>query len=295
MEWMSVANAALTWGISERSVRNYCTQGRVPGAELIGKTWRIPADAAKPVRANARARTLLDVLRRERAEGISGGIYHRVQVDLAFNSNHMEGSVLSHEQTRLIFETKTIGCADAAIPVDDIIETVNHFRCFDLVLDKANHELSLALLRELHEQLKAGTTDAGTSWFAVGDFKRLPNEVGGRATTAPEDVENALRDLLRRHHAIERPGLEDIVAFHVELERIHPFQDGNGRVGRLLMFKECLRCNIVPFVLADDMKFYYYRGLSEWDEERGYLMGTCEAAQDRFRALLDYFRIPQPR
>ena len=292
---MSVANAALTWGISERSVRNYCTQGRVPGAELIGKTWRIPADAAKPVRANARARTLLDVLRRERAEGISGGIYHRVQVDLAFNSNHMEGSVLSHEQTRLIFETKTIGCADAAIPVDDIIETVNHFRCFDLVLDKANHELSLALLRELHEQLKAGTTDAGTSWFAVGDFKRLPNEVGGRATTAPEDVENALRDLLRRHHAIERPGLEDIVAFHVELERIHPFQDGNGRVGRLLMFKECLRCNIVPFVLADDMKFYYYRGLSEWDEERGYLMGTCEAAQDRFRALLDYFRIPQPR
>ena len=292
---MSVANAALTWGISERSVRNYCTQGRVPGAELIGKTWRIPADAAKPVRANARARTLLDVLRRERAEGISGGIYHRVQVDLAFNSNHMEGSVLSHEQTRLIFETKTIGCTDAAIPVDDIIETVNHFRCFDLVLDKANHELSLALLRELHEQLKAGTTDAGTSWFAVGDFKRLPNEVVRRATTAPEDVENALRDLLRRYHAIERPTLEDIVAFHVAFERIHPFQDGNGRVGRLLMFKECLRCNIVPFVLADDMKFYYYRGLSEWDEERGYLMGTCEAAQDRFRALLDYFRIPQPR
>jgi len=295
VEWMSVANAALTWGISERSVRNYCAQGRVPGAELIGKTWRIPADAAKPVRANARARTLLDVLRRERVEGISGGIYHRVQVDLAFNSNHMEGSVLSHEQTRLIFETKTIGCADAAIPVDDIIETVNHFRCFDLVLDKANHELSLALLRELHEQLKAGTTDAGTSWFAVGDFKRLPNEVGGRATTAPEDVENALRDLLRRYHAIERLTLEDIVAFHVAFERIHPFQDGNGRVGRLLMFKECLRCNIVPFVLADDMKFYYYRGLSEWDEERDYLMGTCEAAQDRFRTLLDYFRIPQPR
>ena len=292
MEWMSVADAALTWGVSERSVRNYCAHGRVPGAVLIGKTWHIPADAVKPARANARARTLLDILRQERASGTGGGIYHRVQVDLAFNSNHMEGSVLSHEQTRLIFETKTIGGADEAIPVDDIIETVNHFRCFDMVLDRANHELSLALFRELHGLLQAGTTDSSTSWFAVGGFKRLPNEVGGRATTPPEQVENALRDLLRQYNAIEHPSLEDIVAFHVAFERIHPFQDGNGRVGRLVMFKECLRCNIVPFVLADDMKFYYYRGLAQWDEERGYLLGTCEAAQDRFQALLDYFRIP---
>lgn len=291
MEWMSVADAALNWGISERSVRNYCALGRVPGAVLIGKTWHIPADATKPARANARPRSLLDVLRQERTAGTSGGIYHRVQVDLAFNSNHMEGSVLSHEQTRLIFETKTIGGAGEAIPIDDIIETVNHFRCFDTVLDRANHELSLAFLRELHGLLKAGTTDAGTSWFAVGDFKRLPNEVGGRATTPPEEVAGALRNLLREYNAIEQPSLEDIVAFHVAFERIHPFQDGNGRIGRLVMFKECLRCNIVPFVLADDMKFYYYRGLAQWDEERGYLLGTCEAAQDRFKALLKYFRI----
>lgn len=291
MEWKTVAETALSWGISERSVRDYCAKGRVPDAVLVGKTWHIPADAAKPKRSNARTQRLLDVLRAEKESGVRGGIYHRAQIDLAYNSNHMEGSTLTHDQTRLIFETRTVGVGQDVLNVDDIIETANHFRCLDVVIDKAARELTIPFIKELHLLLKSGTADAAKSWFAVGEFKRMPNEVGGRATTEPENVDAALRDLLARYKNLDSPTFEDIVAFHVEFERIHPFQDGNGRVGRLIMFKECLRAGIVPFVLADDMKFYYYRGLSEWEEERGYLLGTCQAAQDRFRALMDYFRI----
>ncbi|MDO4443503.1 MAG: Fic family protein [Slackia sp.] len=221
---------------------------------------------------------------------MKGGIYHRLQVDLAYNSNHMEGSKLTLDQTRLIFETATVGVEDAAVRVDDIIEAANHFRAFDFVIENAAAPLSPSLIKHLHGILKSSTMDSGKDWFAVGDYKRLPNEVAGRPTTPPERVAADMTELFRWYGTTDR-SFEDIVEFHVRFERIHPFQDGNGRVGRLVMFKECLANGIVPFVVADDMKFFYYRGLAEWDGERGFLLETCRAAQDACKALLDYFRI----
>lgn len=294
MSYLSVSEIAAIWGLSERSVRNYCAQGRVPGAFLTGKTWNIPADAEKPARSNASKAVrnkLLAALREQQRGRESGGIYHKVQVDLTYNSNHIEGSRLTKDQTRYIFETSTIGAGDVAVPIDDVVEAVNHFRAVDYIIGRADGPLTAGLVKELHRILKSSTTDADKPWFAVGDWKRLPNEVGGRATTPPEEVEGRFAALLDGYDARAPHALEDIVSFHVAFERIHPFQDGNGRVGRLVMFKECLANGVVPFIIEDDMKLHYYRGLSEWDEERGFLMGTCLAAQDRFKAALDYFRI----
>ena len=293
MEYVSVAKMAEKWEISERSVRNYCAQGRIAGAKLIGKTWYIPADARKPERANGRkaAPTLLDILREQKDGKMTGGIYHKVQVDLTYNSNHMEGSRLTHDQTRYIFETNTIGFENEVVNVDDVIETANHFRCIDLVIDQAGAALTEKLIKQLHFVLKTGTSDSRKDWFAVGEYKRLPNEVGGSDTTLPEDVAAEMRKLLASYHALPTKTFEDIVAFHVAFERIHPFQDGNGRVGRLILFKECLKHNIVPFIIEDNLKLFYYRGLKEWNRERGWLLDTCLTAQDRFKVYLDYFRI----
>ena len=293
MDYVSVAKMAEKWGISERSVRNYCAQGRIAGAKLIGKTWYIPEDAAKPERVNKKKAdaSLLGILREQKAAKLTGGIYHKVQIDLTYNSNHMEGSRLTHDQTRYIFETNTIGVTDAAVNVDDVIETANHFRCIDLVIDQAGAALTEKLIKELHFTLKTGTSDSRKDWFAVGEYKRLPNEVGGNDTTLPENVAGEMRTLLASYNARPAKTFEDIVAFHVAFERIHPFQDGNGRVGRLILFKECLKHGIVPFIIEDDLKYFYYRGLAQWDQEKGYLMDTCLTAQDRFKAYLDYFRI----
>ena len=293
MDYVSVAKMAEKWGISERSVRNYCAQGRIAGTKLIGKTWYIPEDAAKPERVNKKKAdaSLLGILREQKAAKLTGGIYHKVQIDLTYNSNHMEGSRLTHDQTRYIFETNTIGVTDAAVNVDDVIETANHFRCIDLVIDQAGAALTEKLIKELHFTLKTGTSDSRKDWFAVGEYKRLPNEVGGNDTTLPENVAGEMRTLLADYNALPFKTFEDIVAFHVAFERIHPFQDGNGRVGRLLLFKECLKHGIVPFIIEDDLKYFYYRGLSQWDREKGYLLDTCLTAQDRFKAYLDYFRI----
>ena len=293
MDYVSVAKMAEKWGISERSVRNYCAQGRIAGAKLIGKTWYIPENAAKPERVNKKKAdaSLLGILREQKAAKLTGGIYHKVQIDLTYNSNHMEGSRLPHDQTRYIFETNTIGVTDAAVNVDDVIETANHFRCIDLVIDQAGAALTEKLIKELHFTLKTGTSDSRKDWFAVGEYKRLPNEVGGNDTTLPENVAGEMRTLLASYNARPAKTFEDIVAFHVAFERIHPFQDGNGRVGRLILFKECLKHGIVPFIIEDDLKYFYYRGLSQWDQEKGYLMDTCLTAQDRFKAYLDYFRI----
>jgi Fic family protein len=294
MRYLSVAEIAKKWEISERSVRNYCARGRVPGATLNGKTWRIPEDAKKPERTNKkpeRTRTLLDILQEEKAHKYSGGIYHKTQIDLTYNSNHMEGSRLTHDQTRYIFETNTIGVENEVLNVDDVIETVNHFRCIDRIIDKAEAVLTEAFLKELHRILKSGTSDSRKDWFAVGDYKRIPNEVGGMETTLPEEVPGQMRVLLSEYNSKTDKSLEDILAFHVQFERVHPFQDGNGRVGRLIMFKECLKYNIVPFIIEDDLKMFYYRGLKEWEHEKGYLTDTCLTAQDRYRAYLDYFRI----
>ena len=295
MEFISVSEAAKRWGVSERSVRNYCAQGRITGAFLTGKTWNIPTTAEKPDRLNEHVdmpKTLLDVLRAEKAAKLHGGIYHRVQIDLTYNSNHIEGSRLTHDQTRFIFETNTIGMSDGAVKVDDVVETANHFKCIDMVIDSAAHVLSEAFIKQLHATLKSGTSNSRQDWFAVGDYKKLPNEVGGMDTAQPEEVASQMKKLLSEYNANKEKSFDDLLDFHYRFERIHPFQDGNGRVGRLVLFKECLRNNIVPFIIDEDTKLYYYRGLKEWERERGYLRDTCLAAQDKFKKYLDYFRIP---
>lgn len=287
----SVADATEAWGISERAARDYCAKGRVPGSFLVGKTWAIPAGAEKPERkprADARSTSLLAALQREREAGLPGGIYHHVQVDLTYNSNHMEGNRLTHDQTRFIFETNTIGF-DGAANVDDIVETANHFRCIDMMIDAAGRRISERMVKQLHAQLKSGTSDSRKPWFAVGEYKRSPNEVGGRETASPQDVPRRMRALIGDYEDGRKKVLEDIVAFHVAFERIHPFQDGNGRVGRLLLFKECLRHGVVPFIITDEVKLFYYRGLNEWDREPGYLLDTCRAAQDAFYELMKRF------
>lgn len=293
MEYRSVAETAKLWGISERSVRNYCAEGRVEGAVLTGKTWNIPAAANKPDRLNKHddmPRDLLSRLRAEKAAKLHGGIYHKVQIDLTYNSNHIEGSRLTHDQTRLIFETNTIGGTEA-VRVDDVVETANHFKCIDMVIDSAAYAPSEAFIKQLHATLKGGTSDARLDWFAVGDYKRLPNEVGGMETTPPESVGAEMKKLLAAYNSGKGKTLDDLLDFHCRFERIHPFQDGNGRVGRLLLFKECLRHRIVPFIITEELKFYYYRGLQNWEAERGYLRDTCLTAQDQFKKTMEYFRI----
>ena len=294
MKYLLVADIAKKWNISERSVRNYCAKGRVNGAFLTGKIWNIPENAEKPERTNKRKEepiTLLDILKEQRASNYSGGIYHKTQIDLTYNSNHMEGSRLTHDQTRYIFETNTIGVEKEVLNVDDVIETANHFRCIDMIIDHAKATLTEKFIKELHLVLKNGTSDSRKDWFAVGDYKKLPNEVGGRDTALPEEVADKMKALLTEYNAKEEKTFADILDFHVKLERIHPFQDGNGRVGRLIMFKECLKYNIVPFIIEDNLKMFYYRGLKEWDNEKGYLTDTYLTAQDKYKGYLDYFRI----
>ena len=294
MRYLSVAETAKKWDISERSVRNYCAHGRVPGAFLTGKTWNVPEDATKPLRANQKEnkpKTLLFILQEEKKSKYSGGIYHKTQIDLTYNSNHIEGSRLTHDQTRYIFETNTIGVENEVLNVDDVLETTNHFRCIDMIIDHAKTTLSENFIKDLHLTLKNGTSDSRKEWFVVGDYKKVANEVGGMNTALPEEVAGRMKELLKEYNGKKEKTFEDILDFHVRFERIHPFQDGNGRVGRLILFKECLKYNIVPFIIDDQLKMFYYRGLKEWDYERGYLMDTCLLAQDKYKAYLDYFRI----
>ena len=235
---------------------------------------------------------LLATLREQKEMKMKGGIYHKTQIDLTYNSNHIEGSRLTHDQTRYIFETNTIGVtADEAVNVNDVVETVNHFHCIDLIIDKAGDPLSEELVKRLHGILKSGTSDSRKDWFAVGDYKRMPNEVSGQETCEPEKVHDSMQRLINDYNAKEQHTLEDILDFHVRFEKIHPFQDGNGRVGRLIMFKECLRSGVVPFIITDGLKMFYYRGLHEWGHIDGYLTDTCLTAQDQYKAALDYFRI----
>ena len=238
-----------------------------------------------------RNKLLLDILQEEKSSGYAGGIYHKTQIELTYNSNHIEGSSLTHEQTRYIFETNTIDVENGSLNVDDVIETANHFRLVSLIIDNAKSTLTQEFIKKLHLLLKNGTSDSRKDWFEVGDYKKLPNEVGGMNTTLPEEVPEKMKELLDEYNAKEEKSLDDVLDFHVKFEKIHPFQDGNGRVGRLIMFKECLKYNIVPFIIEDDLKMFYYRGLAEWKTEKGYLRDTCLTAQDRYKAYLDYFRI----
>ena len=294
-KYMTIKETSILWNVSERSVRNYCALGRVEGAVLEGGVWKIPLSAKKPVRVNEKENKnyLLERLREEKKHGIKGGIYHKLQIDLTYNSNHMEGSELTHDQTRYIFETRTIGVENTneAVKVDDIVETINHFSMIDRVIDFANYQLSEAFIKELHKILKTGTSDSRLSWFRVGDYKRRANAVGDIETTAPRLVPQEMKKLVDGYNQKDSHTLEEIIEFHVKFERIHPFQEGNGRVGRMITFKECLKNNIVPFIILDSKKMFYYRGLKNWNKERGWLIDTCLDGQDTVKAYLDYFGI----
>lgn len=295
MKFLSVAQVAKNWNLSERTVRNYCARGKIPDAFLTGKTWNIPENAEPPKRSNSVKQApsnLLEVLKAEKASKISGGIYHKIQVELTYNSNHIEGSKLTHDQTRYIFETNTIGITDSAVNIDDIVETANHFKCIDTVIDNAAKPLSETFIKQLHLTLKNGTSDSRKDWFVVGDYKKYPNEVGGKITVLPEKVPKSIKLLISEYNKIKDKTFNDIIRFHYEFECIHPFQDGNGRIGRLILFKECLKNNIVPFIIDENLKMFYYRGLNEWKSEKGYLIDTCLTAQDKFKKYLEYFRIP---
>ena len=294
MKYLSVSQVAKKWKLSERSVRNYCFQGRISGAFIDGKTWKIPKEATKPNRLNKKVDTpitLLDILRIEKKSKLSGGIYHKIQIELNYNSNHIEGSCLTHDETRYIFETNTIGIDKKTINVDDIIETVNHFKCIDMIIDNANKNISEKLIKNLHKILKNSTSDSKKDWFAVGEYKKLPNTVGDILTAQPDEVEKKMKKLITQYNAKKTKSLDDLLDFHYKFECIHPFQDGNGRIGRLLLFKECLKYNIVPFIIDEHLKLFYYRGLKEWENERGFLRETCLVAQDKFKIYLNYFKI----
>ena len=235
--------------------------------------------------------SILQILREEKEAKISGGLYHELQVRMTYNSNHIEGSKLTEDQTRMIFETNTIDVGDG-VPVDDILETVHHFRAIDYVIDNAEEELTEEIIKHLHYILKHDTKDSTLSWFAVGDYKRRANMVGGQETAKPKDVPSRMRALLGEYNSRNGVTVFDVITLHAEFEHIHPFQDGNGRVGRLIALKECLRHNIIPFIIEDSKKHFYYRGLSEWRNEKGWLTDTCLDGQDTFIRLLDMLDIP---
>lgn len=291
MDYISVNQFAEKYGISERTARNYCATGKIEGAFLTGKTWNIPADAELPRRSKRKMPPLLAALREQKEMRMKGGIYHRTQIDLTYNSNHIEGSRLTKEQTRYIFETNTLGITSENTRIDDIMETVNHFRCIDYVIDHATDKITETHIKQLHLILKTNTSDNHKPWFAVGDYKRLANAVGEEETVQPEEVHKKMKALLATYHAIKKIQFDDILDFHVRFERIHPFQDGNGRVGRLIMFWQCLQSNIVPFIITDDLRLFYYRGIQNWGKINGYLRDTCLTAQDNFKGILDYYRI----
>jgi len=294
MNYISVSDFAKKWNVPDRTVRNYCAKGKIKGSFLTGKTWNIPDDAGLPEKGTQKKfsnNLLLNHLKEQKDMKLKGGIYHRTQIDLTYNSNRIEGSKLTQEQTRFIFETNTLGISDESINVDDIIETNNHFRCIDLIIEKAKSKLTESLIKELHFLLKSGTSDSRKDWFKVGDYKKFPNEVGGNETCPPKDVAEKMKELLLNYHKKEPKTFEDIIDFHQKFEVIHPFQDGNGRVGRLIMFKECLANAIVPFIIEDKLKLFYYRGLQQWDTIKEYLLDTCLSAQDHYKTILNYFEI----
>lgn len=240
--------------------------------------------------SNTTDNPLLNLLREEKGMKLKGGLYHQTQVKLAYNSNRIEGSMLSEDQTRYIYETNTIATEkEETASIDDIIETINHFQCFDYMLDIADQELSEDIIKEFHKILKNNTSDSRKEWFNVGDYKEKPNMIGDQKTVVPSKVKGEMAKMLINYNQISKITFEDIIEFHYSFESIHPFQDGNGRVGRMIIFKECLKNEIDPFIIDEQHKLFYYKGLKEFPEERGYLIDTCYSAQDRYKELLEYF------
>lgn len=294
MKYLSVIEIAKKWNISTRSVRDYCNKGRVEGAFIEGKTWFIPSNATKPkrqIRHSLKESNLLDILKREKESKLKGGIYHKLQIEMTYNSNHIEGSKLSYDQTRFIFETKTINTNSSNIFIDDIIESSNHFRCIDLAIDSAKSKLSESLIKQFHYILKSNTSDSFKTWFKVGAYKNRVNIVGEEETTPPSLVKDKIKELLIWYNSLSSITIKEIIEFHYRFEKIHPFQDGNGRVGRLIMLKECLKHNIIPILITDEYKAFYYRGLKEWNNDPSYLIDTCLFGQDIFKGYLDQFKI----
>ncbi len=292
MKTMNAAEAAKKWGLSVRAVQIHCEKGHVRGVNLQGRAWRIPADAPKPVRkprAKAHPGSVLAVLKSEKRGRIAGGLYHRLQIDFTYNTNHMEGNRLSHEQTRWIFETQTVGNLANDIPIDDIVETANNFRCVDLVIESAGAALTERYVKMLHAHLKSGTGDSRKEWFAVGDYKRLDNVVGGMETCPARDVHREMAKLLDWYRSAEKT-FENILDMHVRFERIHPFQEGNGRIGRLILLKECLKHGHTPFVIDEGLRRFYYLGLAEWrPDRRERLLDTCRTGREVFILALKNF------
>ena len=292
MNYMTVAEAAKKWGVTERCVQIHCEKGNVPGVNLLGKAWRIPEAAEKPVRKPRKKplpKSILAILKSEKRAQVKGGLYHRLQIDFTYNTNHMEGSRLTHEQTRWIFETMTIGRLPGDIPVDDLVETANHFRCIDLVIESSGAALTERYIKMLHAQLKSGTSDSRKEWFAVGDYKRLDNVVGDMETCPAKDVHREMVKLLAWYSKADKI-FANILDLYVRFEGIHPFQDGNGRVGRLILLKECLKHGHTPFVIAENLRRFYYLGLADWRENRrARLTDTCRTGQDVFILALRQF------
>ena len=275
-------------GLSSRTVAKIAKGEKLANgviARLCAYFGCLPSDIFKVISDNK----ILQTLRDEKSAGVSGGLYHELQVRMTYNSNHIEGSRLSEDQTRYIFETHTVNAEN--VPVDDVIETVHHFRAIDTVIDCAEDVLTEDLIKKLHYILKHDTADESLDWFNVGEYKSRANVVGGKDTTHPKDVAKAMKRLIADYNALENVTIENIIKFHADFERIHPFQDGNGRVGRLIALKECLRHNIVPFLIEDTKKAFYYRGLSEWERDDAYLIGTCLDGQNVFKKMLDKFEI----
>ncbi len=293
MKFVNIEIIAKKWSISPRTVRYYCELRRIPNARLVGGVWFIPEDAVKPERSNSVSvgNNILYWLLQERKVKLAGRIYEWIQVNLAYNSNKIEGSQLSQKQTQSLYTTNTLGPTSKNTNVDDIIETKNHFTCFDILLDTMSYPLDEKLIKRLHRVLKSNTSQAQKEWFNVGEYKEFPNQVGGKETTAPKLVPEAMNNLLSWYNSIKDKTLEEILEFHYRFECIHPFQDGNGRVGRLIMFRECLKNNIVPFIVFDKIKAQYYEGLSKWKTDKTKLIDVCLKCQEEFKKPLDYFEI----
>jgi len=292
MKYLSSKEISMIWKMTDRSVRNYCANGRILGCYLEGKKWLIPADAKKPIRSKRTykgSKTLLRSLIDEKNAKLKGRIYHKLQIEFTYNSNHIEGNKLTHDQTRFIFDTQTLGEIGSGTIIDDVIETTNHFKCIDYVIDNAKKKLTESTIKQLHLLLKQSTFNKYN--FKIGDYKNLPNEVGETKTTEPSKVKEKIKELINKYNSIEKVSIKDIIDFHYQFERIHPFQDGNGRVGRLVMLKECLKHNIVPILIRDDFKEFYYCGLKEYKNQKGYLIDTCLHGQDIVKSYLDYFKI----
>lgn len=293
MEYLKVKELAKKWGVSERTVRNYCSSNRIEGAKLNGKTWMVPANTKKPYRSNQKKNKnyLLDALKKEKKNAIKGGIYDKLQVDFSYNSNHIEGNKLNYELCKYIYETNSIASKSEALDIDDLLEVINHFSCIDMTIENAKKPLSESFIKSLHRTFKNGSSDTRTDGFRAGEYKKFPNEVAGKETTSPKEVKIYMKSLINEYNTTKEKTLDDILDFHYRFEMIHPFADGNGRVGRLIIFKECLRNNIVPFIIYEDFKAFYYRGLDNWEKNRGYLRDTCTSAQESFKKYLDNYGI----